>query len=65
MQFMLFPHLPVDHLRHDSPWVDFPNWFYDPVKGHELDQRYLRERVLAGEIGYDALVTSTIRPRTG
>jgi alkanesulfonate monooxygenase SsuD/methylene tetrahydromethanopterin reductase-like flavin-dependent oxidoreductase (luciferase family) len=58
MHFMPYPHLPPDHKKYDSLWVDFSNKFYDPQKGHDLYQRYIGELVLADELGYDALVVN-------
>jgi alkanesulfonate monooxygenase SsuD/methylene tetrahydromethanopterin reductase-like flavin-dependent oxidoreductase (luciferase family) len=58
MHFMPYADLPDDHRAHDSLWVDFSNRFYDPAKGHALYERYLRELVLADELGFDALVVN-------
>jgi alkanesulfonate monooxygenase SsuD/methylene tetrahydromethanopterin reductase-like flavin-dependent oxidoreductase (luciferase family) len=58
MHFMPYVHLPEDHRKYDSMWVDFPNSFYDAEKGHRLYERYLKELVLADELGYDALVVN-------
>ena len=53
--FMPYIHYPEDHKKYDSTWVDFPNSIYDPVKGHALYQRYLREMTLADELGFDGV----------
>jgi alkanesulfonate monooxygenase SsuD/methylene tetrahydromethanopterin reductase-like flavin-dependent oxidoreductase (luciferase family) len=58
MHFMPYVHLPPDHAKYDSLWVDFPNKFYDPQKGHALYNRYIAEFVLADKLGYDALVVN-------
>ena len=56
MHFMPYVHLPENHQQFKSTWVNFPNKFYDPERGHELYQRYLQELVLADRLGYDAIV---------
>ena len=56
--FMPYIFLPEDHERYDSLWVDFPNAFYDPVKGNALYQRYLSELVLADRLGYDGIMVN-------
>ncbi|HEX4051596.1 MAG TPA: LLM class flavin-dependent oxidoreductase [Steroidobacteraceae bacterium] len=58
MHFMPYVHLPPDHKKYDSLWVDFSNRFFDPQKGHELYQRYMSEMVLADQLGYDAVVVN-------
>ena len=58
MHFMPYVHLPDDQAKYDSLWVDFPNKFYDPEKGHELYNRYISELVLADQLGYDGLVVN-------
>ena len=58
MHFMPYVYLPEDHAKYDSTWVDFPNKFYDPKKGHELYKRYIGELVLADQLGYDGLVVN-------
>jgi alkanesulfonate monooxygenase SsuD/methylene tetrahydromethanopterin reductase-like flavin-dependent oxidoreductase (luciferase family) len=58
MHFMPYVHLPEDQKKYDSLWVDFPNKFYDPEKGHELYNRYISELVLADQLGYDGLVVN-------
>jgi alkanesulfonate monooxygenase SsuD/methylene tetrahydromethanopterin reductase-like flavin-dependent oxidoreductase (luciferase family) len=58
MHFMPYVHLPEDHKKYDSLWVDFSNKFFDPEKGHELYQRYMGEMVLADQLGYDGLVVN-------
>jgi alkanesulfonate monooxygenase SsuD/methylene tetrahydromethanopterin reductase-like flavin-dependent oxidoreductase (luciferase family) len=56
MHFMPYVHLPENHKDYKSLWVDFPNKYYDPQKGHALYQRYFKELVLADELGFDAVV---------
>jgi alkanesulfonate monooxygenase SsuD/methylene tetrahydromethanopterin reductase-like flavin-dependent oxidoreductase (luciferase family) len=58
MHFMPYVHLPDDHKKFHSTWVDFPNKFYDPAKGRALYSRYLAELVLAEKVGFDALVVN-------
>ena len=58
MHFMPYVHLPDQHKDFKSTWVNFPNKFYDPERGHELYQRYLQELVLADRLGYDAIVVN-------
>lgn len=58
MHFMPYADLPPDHEQYESVWVDFPNRFYDPHKGHEFYKRYIREMVLADELGFDGLVVN-------
>jgi alkanesulfonate monooxygenase SsuD/methylene tetrahydromethanopterin reductase-like flavin-dependent oxidoreductase (luciferase family) len=58
MHFMPYVHLPENHKEFKSTWVNFPNKFYDPEKGHELYQRYLSELVLADKLGFDAVVVN-------
>jgi hypothetical protein len=58
MHFMPYVHLPENHKEFKSVWVNFPNKYYDPEKGHDLYQRYLSELVLADKLGYDAIVVN-------
>jgi alkanesulfonate monooxygenase SsuD/methylene tetrahydromethanopterin reductase-like flavin-dependent oxidoreductase (luciferase family) len=58
MHFMPYAHLPKDQKDYKSVWVDFPNKFYDPDTGHALYQRYLKELVLADQLGFDAIVVN-------
>jgi alkanesulfonate monooxygenase SsuD/methylene tetrahydromethanopterin reductase-like flavin-dependent oxidoreductase (luciferase family) len=58
MHFMPYVHLPENHKEFHSTWVDFPNRYYDPEKGHTLYQRYFEQLVLADRLGYDALVVN-------
>ena len=41
MYFLPYIHLPRNHKKYKSTWVDFPNKFYDPEKGYKLYKRYL------------------------
>jgi alkanesulfonate monooxygenase SsuD/methylene tetrahydromethanopterin reductase-like flavin-dependent oxidoreductase (luciferase family) len=56
--FMPYAHLPEDHQKYESVWVDFPNSIYDPVKANKLYARYLSEMVLADKLGFDGLVVN-------
>ena len=58
MHFMSYVHLPPNYRDYPSGWVNFPNKYYDPVKGNQLYQRYLKELVLADQLGYDAVVVN-------
>jgi alkanesulfonate monooxygenase SsuD/methylene tetrahydromethanopterin reductase-like flavin-dependent oxidoreductase (luciferase family) len=58
MHFMPYVHLPENHKDYKSTWVDFPNKYYDPKKGHALYQRYLSELVIADQVGFDAVVVN-------
>jgi alkanesulfonate monooxygenase SsuD/methylene tetrahydromethanopterin reductase-like flavin-dependent oxidoreductase (luciferase family) len=58
MHFMPYVHLPENHKEFPSLWVDFPNKYYDPERGHKLYQRYLSELVLADQLGFDAVVVN-------
>ena len=58
MHFMPYTHLPPNHKDFRSLWVDFPNKYFDPVKGRALYQRYMSELVLADELGFDAIVVN-------
>lgn len=58
MHFMPYIHLPENHKDFHSTWVDFPNRYYDPKRGHELYERYLAELVLADKVGFDAIVVN-------
>jgi alkanesulfonate monooxygenase SsuD/methylene tetrahydromethanopterin reductase-like flavin-dependent oxidoreductase (luciferase family) len=58
MHFMPYVHLPDNHKDYKSTWVDFPNKYYDPKKGHALYQRYLSELVIADQVGFDAVVVN-------
>jgi alkanesulfonate monooxygenase SsuD/methylene tetrahydromethanopterin reductase-like flavin-dependent oxidoreductase (luciferase family) len=56
--FHLMPYAYMDmgvRERHRSAWITFPNSQFDPVKGHELYNRYLDELELAAEVGFDAV----------
>ena len=55
---MPYVHLPPNYKDYPSGWVNFPNKYYDPVKGNQLYQRYLKELVLADQLGFDALVVN-------
>jgi alkanesulfonate monooxygenase SsuD/methylene tetrahydromethanopterin reductase-like flavin-dependent oxidoreductase (luciferase family) len=53
---MPYPYLPEEHLAsRDSSWVTLSNAHFDPARGHELYQRYLRELVYYDEMGFDGI----------
>jgi alkanesulfonate monooxygenase SsuD/methylene tetrahydromethanopterin reductase-like flavin-dependent oxidoreductase (luciferase family) len=58
IHFMHYVYLPENHKDYKSLWVDFPNKFYDPKRGHELYERYLSELVLADKLGFDAVIVN-------
>jgi len=58
MHFLPYVHLPENHKEFRSLWVNFPNKYYDPERGHALYQRYLSELVLADKLGFDAIVVN-------
>src|SRR6185295_8027384 len=56
--FHLMPYAYLDlgyQKSYKSVWINYPNTNYDPVKGHELYNRYLDELELAAELGYDGI----------
>ena len=53
---MPWPYLPADFAQtHDSAWVTCENELYDPVRGHELYNRYLDELELADQLGFEGV----------
>ena len=53
---MPWPYLPDDFdEQYDSAWVTVPNRLYDPVRGHDLYNRYLDELEYAEALGFDGL----------
>src|SRR2546429_503124 len=53
---MPWPYLPADFdEKYDSAWVTLPNSIYDPVRGHELYNRYLDEIERADKLGWDSV----------
>ena len=61
MQVFCFHLMPYVHLdmdydqKYKSAWVVLPNTYYDPVKGHDLYNRYLDELEYAEELGFDGV----------
>ena len=61
MEVILFHLMPYADLDlgaardHGTVWVNLPNSNFDPVKGHELYNRYLDELEYAEELGFDAI----------
>ena len=53
---MPYAHLPPDYVG--PAWITCPNELYDPVKGHELYNRYLDELELAEALGFDGVVVN-------
>lgn len=59
--FHLMPYAHIDMAeaaKYASVWVKFPNTNFDPVKGHELYNRYLDELELAAELGFDGVTVN-------
>ena len=53
---MPWPHLPADFdTRYHSAWVDFPNSYFDPERGHGLYNDYLEQLVAAERLGFDGV----------
>ena len=53
---MPWPHLPADFAdrkKHPAAWVTLSNRNYDPVRGHDLYNRYLDELEYAEKLGFD------------
>ena len=56
--FHLMPYAYLDmnyQEKYRTDWVVLPNSYFDPVKGHELYNRYLDELELAAELGFDGI----------
>lgn len=56
--FHLMPYAYVDpnyDSMYNTCWVTYPNKNFDPVKGHELYNRYLDELELAEPLGFDGV----------
>jgi alkanesulfonate monooxygenase SsuD/methylene tetrahydromethanopterin reductase-like flavin-dependent oxidoreductase (luciferase family) len=64
MQVFMFHLMPYTAMDMDygrkwrSSWVVMPNTEFDPVKGHELYNRYLDELELAAELGLDGVAVN-------
>jgi alkanesulfonate monooxygenase SsuD/methylene tetrahydromethanopterin reductase-like flavin-dependent oxidoreductase (luciferase family) len=58
IHFMHYTHLPEDHKKYASLWVDFPNKHFDPERGRALYERYLSELVLADKLGFDGIIVN-------
>lgn len=53
---MPWPYLPDDFEQHNrSAWVTYSNANYDPVRGHDLYNRYLDQLEYAEELGFDGV----------
>src|SRR5438552_16383974 len=56
---MPWPYLPADFdEKFDSTWVTLPNSIYDPVKGHQLYNRYIDEIERADKLGWDSVIVN-------
>lgn len=54
---MPYPYVPPEaEEAHGGLKYFLPNRYYDPVRGHDLYQRYLDEYELADELGFDLMV---------
>ncbi len=59
IHLMPWPYLPADFdTAYDSTWVTLPNTIYDPVKGHELYNRYLDQLEYADKLGWDGVIVN-------
>src|SRR4029078_7972036 len=58
MHFMPYSALPDNYQSAKSLWVDYSNKNFDPAKGRELYDRYLKDLVLADQLGFDAIVVN-------
>lgn len=58
MHFMPYAALPDSYKSVKSGWVDYPNKNFDAKKGRELYDRYIKELVLADQLGFDAIVVN-------
>jgi alkanesulfonate monooxygenase SsuD/methylene tetrahydromethanopterin reductase-like flavin-dependent oxidoreductase (luciferase family) len=59
--FHLMPYGPLDmsfREKYNSVWVVLPNSYFDPVKGHEIYNRYLDELELGAELGFDGVAVN-------
>lgn len=55
---MPWPDLPDDFEQYDSAWVTLPNSLYNPVKGHEVYNRYFDEIERADKLGWDSVIVN-------
>ncbi|HYC12648.1 MAG TPA: LLM class flavin-dependent oxidoreductase, partial [Stellaceae bacterium] len=61
MKFYLFHLMPYADLdlgyseKYNSAWVTLPNSYFDPLRGHELYNRYLDELEYADALGFDGI----------
>ncbi|HCN71775.1 MAG TPA: LLM class flavin-dependent oxidoreductase, partial [Pusillimonas sp.] len=44
--------------EYETVWMKLPNKFYDPVKGHQLYNRYLDELEYAETLGFDGVAVN-------
>lgn len=64
MKFTLFHLMPYADLDLDAVkdyktvWVNLPNRYYDPEKGHALYQRYLNELIAGEALGFDGIAVN-------
>ncbi|GAC1656479.1 MAG: LLM class flavin-dependent oxidoreductase [Ktedonobacteraceae bacterium] len=64
LQFHYFHLMPWHYLpddfdeKYDSAWVTLPNSIYDPIKGHELYNRYFDELERADKLGWDSVIVN-------
>jgi alkanesulfonate monooxygenase SsuD/methylene tetrahydromethanopterin reductase-like flavin-dependent oxidoreductase (luciferase family) len=43
---------------HETVWVNLPNKYFDPVKGHQLYNRYLDELEYGEVLGFDGVAVN-------
>jgi alkanesulfonate monooxygenase SsuD/methylene tetrahydromethanopterin reductase-like flavin-dependent oxidoreductase (luciferase family) len=61
IMFHLMPYADVDlgeAAKYPALWVKFPNSNFDPVKGHQLYNRFLDELELSAELGFDGVAVN-------
>jgi alkanesulfonate monooxygenase SsuD/methylene tetrahydromethanopterin reductase-like flavin-dependent oxidoreductase (luciferase family) len=64
MRVFIFHLMPYQYMdldyqkRYKAAWVVMPNSEFDPLKGHELYNRYLDELELAAELGFDGVAVN-------
>ena len=64
MHLMPYADLDLDYdKKYNTPWVTFPNSYYDPAKGAKLYNRYIDELVYADEVGFDGVLLRAAQAR--
>lgn len=56
---MPYAHADLQAIReHGTSWMNFPNSYYDPVKGADLYHEYLDQLEFADELGFDGVAVN-------